>query len=227
MDHETKESYAVTVTARDPSDTTGNQSRDSITVNISVLDVNETPELTLPDANITGTFGGDLDSGFTHSEPVVFDDIEPGGTATVRLSITFVGDDPEILNMLDDKTELTWTLAGTDADDFDIDNGVLTFKSGPDFEAPTDSGRNNVYEVTVQAADEAGNTASVKVKITVENVGEKGTVTLSHTRPEIGTVRLTASLSDPDREKSPRWQWYRGGVAETASLPTDTCTDRQ
>ena len=122
-----------------------------------------------------------------------------------------MADDPELLNVLATTTipTLTWTLAGTDADDFNIKDGVLTFKNGePDFEAPTDSGRNNVYEVTVQAADEAGNTASVKVKITVENVGEVGKVNLSHPQPEVG-VGLRASLTDPDKARSIKWQWYR------------------
>ena len=31
-----------------------------------------------------------------------------------------------------------WTLSGTDADDFMIENGVLKFKSAPDFEIPLD-----------------------------------------------------------------------------------------
>ena len=88
-----------------------------------------------------------------------------------------MADDPETTNdgNGNNNATLTWTLAGTDADDFEIDDpGVLTFKSGPDFEAPTDSGRNNVYEVTVQATDAVGNTASQKVRITVENVDENG-----------------------------------------------------
>ena len=50
--------------------------------------------------------------------------------------------------------DLTWTLDGTDADDFDIAAGALTFKTPPDFEAPTDSGRNNGYDVTVQVTDD-------------------------------------------------------------------------
>ena len=225
LDHETNESYTVTVTARDPSDTTGAESRDLITVTINVKDVNELPVLTLPVANITGTSGGDLDSGFTHSEPVVASNRESAAdAATTSLSIAFLADDPEKDTAPNtagtNNATLTWTLAGTDADDFNLDNGTLTFKSGPDYEAATDSGRNNVYEVTVQAADEAGNTASVKVKITVENVGEKGTVRLSHTEPEVRTP-LTASLSDPDRERSVRWQWYRN--VNPDSLPINTC----
>ena len=43
LDHETKNTYTVMVTARDPSDTTSDPSRDSITVTINVIDVNETP----------------------------------------------------------------------------------------------------------------------------------------------------------------------------------------
>ena len=116
------------------------------------------------------------------------------------LSITIVGDEPDERPNTDinNNDELTWTLAGTDADDFDIDDGKLTFKSGPDYEAATDSGRNNVYEVTVQAADAAGNTASQRVKITVENVEEEGVITLSHIQPQVGKT-LTAKLSDPDK----------------------------
>ena len=76
---------------------------------------------------------------------------------TVRLSLTFAADDPETTGDNDNST-LTWTLAGTDADDFDLSTAGDSHlsRAGPDFEAPTDSGRNNVYEVTVQATDEGG-----------------------------------------------------------------------
>ena len=46
-----------------------------------------------------------------------------------------------------------WSVTGTDADDFDISNGVLTFKSPPDYEAATDANRDNDYAVTVEASD--------------------------------------------------------------------------
>ena len=48
---------------------------------------------------------------------------------------------------------MTWSLSGADGDRFDIDNGTLTFKSDPNFEAPADANRDNVYEVTAQATD--------------------------------------------------------------------------
>ena len=42
-----------------------------------------------------------------------------------------------------------WSVTGTDAEDFDISNGRLTFKSPPNYEAATDANGDNVYEVTV------------------------------------------------------------------------------
>ena len=34
------------------------------------------------------------------------------------------------------RTALKWSLNGTDADEFSLDNGVLTFKKSPNFEDP-------------------------------------------------------------------------------------------
>ncbi len=46
-------------------------------------------------------------------------------------------------------------IAGADAARFVIDaaTGVLTFIAAPDFEAPTDTGRDNIYDVIVAASD--------------------------------------------------------------------------
>ena len=47
--------------------------------------------------------------------------------------------------------DVTWSIAGTDAARFSIkfDSGELTFKSSPNYEAPNDANKDNVYEVTV------------------------------------------------------------------------------
>ena len=97
--------------------------------------------------------------------------------------------------------DVDWKLTGTDADDFEIADGVLTFKTPPDYEAPTDSGRNNGYDVTVQVTDDGDNTVSQRVRVTVTNVEEDGAIALSHTQPEVG-ARLTATLTDPDMARS-------------------------
>lgn len=75
-----------------------------------------------------------------------------------------------------DGPSITYSLRGTDADKFNIDqNGRITFKASPNFERPTDTGGDNVYDIKVVASD--GNLEDVKdVTITVKDVLEAPTV---------------------------------------------------
>ena len=97
---------------------------------------------------------------------------------------------------------LTYSLTGTDAARFNINSttGAITFKSTPNYEAPTDSGANNVYDVTVRASDGV-NTTTKAVAITVTNVNEAPTITSAATKSfaenATGTV-YTATATDPD-----------------------------
>ena len=85
------------------------------------------------------------------------------GTAAVH---TYRATDPE-------KREITWSLSGPDGGDFAVsETGVLSFASPPDYESPADSGADNVYEVAVVARDDAFNTASLSVTVTVTDVNE-------------------------------------------------------
>ena len=83
---------------------------------------------------------------------------------------------------------LTYSLSGVDAGDFTIDanTGVLTFTSAPDFENPTDSDTNNVYQVTVQVADGNGGTDTQDLTITVTNVANTLTVTTASDADDTG-----------------------------------------
>jgi serralysin len=75
-----------------------------------------------------------------------------------------VGSDP------DAGTTLIWTLVGADAGLFNISStGAVTFRAAPNFEAPTDAGGNNVYDIIVTASDGAL-TASRNVAITVTDM---------------------------------------------------------
>ena len=104
--------------------------------------------------------------------------------------------------------------AQTAASSTSASTGALTFKAKPDFEAPTDANKDNVYEVTVRAADVDGNRGEMAVKVTVANEEEDGTVSLSRTLIRVG-VPVTASLSDPDGSISGlTWQWYDDTVNE-------------
>ena len=64
---------------------------------------------------------------------------------------------------------------GADSAKFSINSssGVVSFKSGPDYEAPTDAGSNNIYDIIIHAI-EANNThvATRSVAVTVQNIDD-------------------------------------------------------
>ena len=105
----------------------------------------------------------------------------------------------------DDNDTLTYSLDVTSLATFDIvaTTGQLRTKAALDFETGTIS-----YTVTVTAVDPSGADDTITVTITVNNVDEAGTVTLSSTQPIEGTP-LTATLDDPDFvvSGSATWAW--------------------
>ena len=117
---------------------------------------------------------------------------------------SYTADDPE-------NARIEWTLAGADEDVFAISRGgVLTFAVSPDYEAPTGSGGDNTYLVTVQASDGTSTpTPTRAVTVEVTNVEEEGTVTLTPARPDVD-VEISADLEDPDGGIHSRvWRWER------------------
>ena len=91
-DHE----YEVTVTAADPSDTTLDESRDSITVTIMVTAVDETPTITPGPTEVD------------------HDEIDSSDTVDyVPAVATYTATDPE-----DNDSDLTWSLSGIDGSKF-------------------------------------------------------------------------------------------------------------
>ena len=122
---------------------------------------------------------------------------------------------------VDQDTPVAWSVSGTDSGDFEISAaGALTFKETPNYEMPADSNGDNVYMVTVVATDAGVDsknkmTAERAVVVTITNVDEEGTVTLSSEQPKIG-IELTATLEDPDGvvADSVKWTWH--AVVENA-----------
>ena len=99
---------------------------------------------------------------------------------------------------------LTYTLSGADAALFSIDTtGVVTFLATPNFESPSDSGANNVYDVIVQASD-GSLSATQALAVSVTNVNESpsftsGPATAGVTENTLLTTALaTYTASDPD-----------------------------
>ena len=128
--------------------------------------------------------------------------IEEGGTLLVG---TYRAADPET-------ALIAWQpLAGDDGDRFEFtaSNGRLVFKAAPDYEDATDSGRNNVYDVTLSVSA-GGHTTTFDVAVSVTNKDEGVALPLglSSPQPQAG-ADYTATLSDPDDVLSTDWTWER------------------
>ena len=133
---------------------------------------------------------------------------------------TFTATDPE-------EKDIDWDVSGTDAADFKITDGVLEFKSSPDFETPnggtanTDGTGSNTYTVNVVASAGGSEITMVQmvleeVTVNVTNVEEAGLIVLSTLQPQV-EIPITAALSDPDNPDLDAnalvgltWEWLRG-----------------
>ncbi|MDB5391734.1 MAG: hypothetical protein JWM11_7380, partial [Planctomycetaceae bacterium] len=101
---------------------------------------------------------------------------------------------------------ITFAIAGgDDADKFTIDatTGALSFITAPNFEVPTDSDGNNVYNVTVKAADSGTPSlfATQAIAVTVTDLNEAPTIVSSFSTSvaENSTAVLTVLASDEDQ----------------------------
>ena len=113
---------------------------------------------------------------------------------------------------------LTYSITGSNPGGFTIGSGSGQIQTGQRLDHEGTSG----YTITVQAEDTAGQTDTTLVTISIGNVDEPGTVTLSSSQPLEGLV-LTAALSDPDGSVSGlTWQWVRSGtvISGAATSPT-------
>ena len=199
LNFEEDETYSVTVRATDPSGASV-MKVSTIVVNIMVTNVDEAPTITGDDTSINHEEKSDI--------------------STALATYTATDQDSQ-------DTTLRWSLSGRDAAKFAIGNrgdapdftaGQLKFRASPDFEAPGDSGRDNVYDVTVEVTDSGGNKASREVTVKVTNVQEDGVVTLSVPQRLGDRARITARLTDPDGSiVNVVWEWAGGG-----GIPTDS-----
>ena len=93
----------------------------------------------------------------------------------------------------DPGTTLSYALGGMDAAKFVINasTGAVTFVTAPNFEAPTDAGGNNVYDITVTANDGVNTSVARAVAIMVTNVNDN--------TPVIGSVATTSFAENGTR----------------------------
>ncbi len=162
LDFETKSTYTVTVTVTDTEGST-----DTITVNINIQDVNETADNNPP------IFG----DGSTTSRS-----IDENAVVGANIGSPITATDP------DSGDTLTYSLSGTDAATFDIDNstGQLRTKATLDYDTK------NTYTVEVSVSDGKGGSASITVTINVTQAGEDQSIIddtpIEETTPETETT---------------------------------------
>ena len=182
LDFEDKSSYTVTVSVSDSKDDNSDADEvtdDTITVTILVADLNEDPEFPISETGMRS--------------------VDENTVAGVNIGAPVTATD-------DDKDTLTYSLDVTSRATFDIDasSGQLQTKAALDYETGADR-----YTVDVTAADPSSADDTITVTITVNNVDEAGTVTLSTAQPIVGDL-LTATMSDPDGNPTNiEWSWER------------------
>ena len=119
--------YSLTVSVKDNKDAADDYdptSDDSIAVTVRLTGVNESPEFLDPPM-----------PAYSYAE-----------NRTLLID-SYSANDPE-------NDSLQWSLEGTDRDDFAItQTGELSFSAPPDYEEPTDSGRNNRYDIRIAVSD--------------------------------------------------------------------------
>ncbi|MEQ8777003.1 MAG: LamG-like jellyroll fold domain-containing protein [Marinoscillum sp.] len=168
-----------------------------------------------PDFESPGDFNGD-----NIFDVVVEATDEAGNVATLAVSITVTDEDeinPVISGNITPSVQenttsvgtytadesVTWSLSGTDASEFSISSGVLSFLSPPDFESPTDGGANNVYDLVVTGTDAAGNIGTLAVSVTVTDVDEINPVISGNTTPSV--QENTTSVGTYTADESVTW----------------------
>ncbi len=128
-----------------------------------------------------------------------------------------------------DGDTIAWSLDGDDKSHFQISSaGELTFRSSPDYDAPSDKDGNNIYLVTVTAS---GGTKKVtlSVTVTVSNVNEQadfpasenGRRAIAENTPAVQNIGSPVAATDPDNGDT---LTYTLGGDDAASFAIDNST---
>ncbi|MYD35509.1 MAG: hypothetical protein F4X20_00565, partial [Dehalococcoidia bacterium] len=180
----------------------------TFTVTVTVANVNETPEIPL----------GVPDEDFAEIEW----DVPTGDTVDLNV-MTYVPRDEEFSTL----TQLSWSLAGTDAADFQITedattgHGTLSFRNRPNFEDPTDrvntgeshAADDNMYQVIVKISD-GPNTRDYPMTVTVTNINETPGFTAESTGRHADEIEYDSGTTASDLSTIPatvpnQAYWYR------------------
>ena len=246
LDHETDPSYVVEVEATDGTST----ARDAFAntaVDIYVTDVDEKPDIWVMDNRnrVRDEFEVDYEEN-DDSLVLTLMASDPEGVRNIVWSLLDSETGVQNLGLSDPPADDVGEADVADYASFSISSsGVLSFKKPPSFEDNSFSGAGDdgkVYRVVVQASDGGttddmgtdgttlprGNLNWFKVEVTVEDMEEEGTISLTPTgannlnvvllQPQVN-IGITASLTDGDRASDTAttdnaitptvWKWER------------------
>ncbi len=136
---------------------------------------------------VNGTFGITLDEAVEENTAPVITSNGGGTTATIEIDENTTAVTTVAASDADAGDAIVYSISGgSDASLFQIDSatGALSFRTAPDFENPTDSGANNIYDVVVRATDTGGLSDNQSVAVKVTDVDEpptdqsRGTITM-------------------------------------------------
>jgi len=134
--------------------------------------------------------GPGTDSVTSNNSSTFIQGVDDSTPPTITSSATFTAaENQTAIGTATANEAVTWSIqSGFDSATVNLVSatGVLSFKTAPNFEAPTDSGSNNVYNLTIRATDTAGNTSDQAIAITVTDVVETSS---------FGIFRLAGSVT--------------------------------
>lgn len=184
--------YDVTVSATDGLQT------DTQALAISITNINEAPR-------ITSNGGGDTVSISVEENPYLS-------------VLTLYANDPE--NVVPTYA----IIGGADASLFSINatSGSLRFIGSPNFEAPTDAGADNVYDVIVAASD-GSLTDTQAIAVTITNVNERPVITSASSLSVAENSTAVTTITSTDDENQPRTYSIAGGF-DAARFTIDSVT---
>ncbi len=177
---------------------------DTQTIAVTVTNQNEAPAIT---SNGGGTSAAiNVTENSTAVTTIVSTDPDAGATRTYSL------------------------IGGADAAKFTINasTGVLSFISAPNFEAPSDAGANNIYDVLVQVSD-GTLTDTQAIAVTVTNQNETPTITSNGAGvtaainvSENNSTVTTVTSTDPDAGSTRTYSIIGGADAAKFTINAST-----
>jgi|GEM_PF-1630304 len=150
---------------------------------------------------------GDTEISLLHDFTITVLDVTPPSITSGSDAVIDENSTDDILSITAEDNNsnavLSYTLSGEDADLFAIDpnDQGLTFIAAPDFENPEDDGEDNVYNLTLEVKDDAENSTSQELTITVSDLDDEAPVftssnAISIDENETAVITLTATDAD-------------------------------